>query len=107
MVEGDPSVVQQAIRAAISPEQGALDQIMRSIRSRSQGRSSVTREQLANQLTVTDPQMAQDYLRYTLPEARAKLQASDTAAGERLRKQASQISAFSPFPGLLMGDQGY
>jgi hypothetical protein len=107
MVEGDPSVVQQAIRAAISPEQGALDQIMRSIRSRSQGRSSVTREQLANQLTVTDPKMAQDYLRYTLPEARARLQASDTAAGERLRKQASQISAFAPFPGLLMGDQGY
>lgn len=107
MVEGDSGVVQQAIRAAISPEQGVLDQIMRSIRSRSQGRSSVTREQLANQLTVTDPQMAQDYLRYTLPEARAKLQASDTAAGERLRKQASQISAFSPFPGLLMGDQGY
>lgn len=106
MVEGDSGVVQQAIRAAISPEQGVLDQIMRSIRSRSQGRSSVTREQLANQLTVTDPQMAQDYLRYTLPEARAKLQASDTAAGERLRKQASQISAFSPFPGLLMGDQG-
>ena len=106
MVEGDPGVAQQALRAALSPQQGALDQVMRSIRSRSQGRSSVTREQLANQLTVTDPKMAQDYLKYTLPEARARLQASDTAAGERLRRQASQISAFSPFPGLLAGDQG-